>query len=138
MFELTQKIEHGSLTVEVTVRGESGFDTYVEKILFTRLFELVMGRTYAAADWWTPETQAVNELVPVINRTVTVSGIPVSWPNHKSDDKELCAAWEYLQKIPAPVWTAWTKLIKKASEPPGDPDLFPPETLTDSKKKTQP
>jgi hypothetical protein len=138
MFELTQTIEHGNLKVDVTVRAESGFDTYVEKILFTRLYQIVMGRDYQSADWWTPETQAVNELVPVINRTVVASGIPISWPNYKSDDKALCAAWEYLQQIPAPVWEAWAKLVKKANEPPGDSDLFPPEALPDSKKKTQP
>lgn len=137
MFELSQTIEHGSLKVDVTVRAESGFDTYVEKILFTRIYEVVIGHDYKSVEWWTPETQAINELVPVINRTVTVSGIPVAWPNYKSDDKALCAAWEYLQQIPAPVWEVWKQLVKKANEPPGDPDLFPPETLPDSKKKTQ-
>ena len=137
MFELSKTIKHGDLTIDITVRPETGFDTYVEKVMFNRIYELIMKRGYALADWWTPETQAINEMIPVINRTVTVTGIPIAWPNARSDDKEICAAWEYLKEIPGPAWEAWTALITKANEPPGDPDLVPPEALPESKKKTQ-
>ena len=134
--ELSKTLEFGSLKVAVTVRGKTGFDRYVENILFSRLYERVTGTPYSGDKWMTPETQAINQIVALINRTVAVSGLPIEWANASSDPEKLCASYEYLKQIPASIWDDWVDLVEEADKPPGDPDTLPPDKLSDDKKKT--
>jgi hypothetical protein len=96
---------------------------------------MATGQPYNGAEWWTPETQAVDELTAVINRTVSVTGLPVQWAKVGDDDKSLCDSYNYLKVMPYPLWDAWVNAIAEVDEPPGDPETAPPETLPDSKKK---
>lgn len=134
--KISQTIEHGSMTVKLTVRAAVGFDKYTERVLFRRLYTAVTGKAYTADDFGTPTVQALSDYTSLVNRTVSVEGLPLAFPTAESDDKELCAGFEYLREIPFLVYDRWLDALNKSDEPPGDPDLFPPDALADDKKKT--
>lgn len=136
MHKISQTIEHGTMTVKLTVRAAVGFDKYTERALFRRLYTIVTGKVYTAEDFNTPQVQALSDYTSLVNRTVLVEGLPIPFPTLESDDKELCAGFEYLREIPFKVYDKWLDALNKSDEPPGDPDLAPPEALPEDKKKT--
>lgn len=136
-YKISQTIEHGSMTVKLTVRAAVGFDKYTERVLFRRLYTIVTGNPYTAQDYNTPLVQALLDYTSLVNRTVSVEGLPLSFPTAESDDKSLCAGFEYLREIPYMVYDKWLGALNKSDEPPGDPELFPPETLTEEQKKAK-
>jgi hypothetical protein len=137
MMEITRTITHNELSVTITARSEAAFDLYVERVLLTRLCKMITGAEYSLDNWWTFDMQALNQFVPAINRTVSITGLPMQWPTATSPDAELCVGYEYLKQMPLPIWEGWLELITDANSAPGDPDLFPPESLTDKQKKAK-
>jgi hypothetical protein len=138
MHKISQTIEHGSMVVKLTVRGATGWDKYEERVLFRRLYTMVTGNaTYTGDDFMTVKIQALSDYTSLVTRTVLAEGLPIPFPTPESDDKALCAGFEYLREIPIKVYEQWLKLLEKADEPPGDPDLFPPDNLTDGQKKAK-
>src|SRR5687767_10347472 len=97
--QLTKELAHGKQVVTVTVRAASGWDSYQERILFRRVYTMITGNeTYTGADYWTAEVQALNDFVEMVNRTVSVTGLPISWPTPQSSEKDLCAGFEYIKE----------------------------------------
>lgn len=136
MPQLTKELERGNLVVQVTVRSATGWDSYQERVLFRQVYTMVTGKeNYTGVDYWTPEVQALNDFVELVNRTVSVSGLPIVWPTPQSSEKDLCAGFEYIKQIPLTIFQAWKNMLDDVDKAPGDPDLFPPEELTEEQKK---
>jgi len=140
---LTKTITYGEHTVELTVRGESGMDSFIERSIFRRIYKAVKGVEYSKnADFWSPEVQAISTLVEMINRTESVAGLPEDWATAGGDDDALRTAYALLEQLPSAITAPWIELLEEASKPPGDPALFPPKDLSaedkgnpDSQKK---
>lgn len=139
--QLTKELQHGTgkntLTVQVTVRSATAWDKYQEQILFHHMWRMITGRDYAIADYASVESRALNDFVEVVNRTVAAIGLPISWPTPQSNEKDLCAGFDYLKQLPLSIYNDWLRLLDEVERAPGDADLFPPEDLTDEQKKVQ-
>lgn len=133
--QLTKELQHGKLTVQITVRAAAGWDRYQELVLFRHVWRMITGREYAAEDYASIESQVLNDFVELVNRTVSISGLPIVWPSPQSSEKELCDGFEYIKQIPLSIYNGWLRLLEDVEKAPGDPDLFPPDDLTDDQKK---
>lgn len=134
---LTRDLQHGRIATTITVRSAAGWDRYQEAVLFRHVWRMVTGRDYSAEDIGGIESRALNDFVELVNRTVSISGLPIVWPTPQSGEKDLCAGFEYIKEIPLVIYNGWLQMLVDVEAAPGDPELFPPEHLSTEQKKAE-
>lgn len=134
---LTKDLQHGKLTATITVRSAAGWDRYQEAVLFRHAWRMVTGRDYSAEDIGGVESRALNDFVELVNRTVSISGLPIQWPTPQSSEKDLRIGYEYIKEIPLSIYNRWLQMLVDVETVPGDPELFPPEHLSTEQKKAK-
>lgn len=134
----TKRVAWGNIAI--TVREETGLDTFQEPHFFWRVVALIHGAGIQhSSELELFEMQRINSLVTLINRTTEINGdLGLKWPDTKGSDEEIKAAYHSLDNLPGGLIRKWRDAINEISvEPMGDPDLAPPEHLDPKKKETE-
>lgn len=134
----TKRVAWGNIAI--TVREETGLDTFQEPHFFWRIVGIVHGANIQhSSELEAYESHRISSLVTLINRTIEIEGdLGLKWPDIKGSDNEIKAAYESLDNLPGSLIRKWRDAINEISvEPMGDPDLAPPEHLDKKKEETK-
>lgn len=126
--------------IAITVREETGLDTFKEPQLYWRIVEAIHGDGINySSQLETSENLRINGLVVMLSRTTQIEGdLGFEWPHIDCQKEALIMAYHSLETMPGGLVRKWHKTIMEVSiEPMGDPDLAPPEHLSTKKKETQ-
>lgn len=134
----TKRVVWGNIAI--TVREEVGKDTFKEPHFFWRIVGLIHGANIQHSTELEPyESSLISSLATLINRTCEIEGdIGLKWPDINGTDEEIRAAYRAVDTLPGGLIRKWRDAITDISvEPMGDPDLAPPEHLSEKKKEIE-
>lgn len=120
--------EHDGL--KITLRPHTGRDVLWWRVIFGKL-----DTKASDFDFW---LEAFQTLVSILTQTVSVEGdLGFTLPAPSADVDTLKAAADKLLER-WDLWKRWEDALRQVDTPVNDPDLLPPERLTDGQKKATP
>jgi len=123
--------------IAVTVREESGLDTFKEPHLFWDVVKAVYEKDMEYQDIPLVERNKLQEFTAMISRTVCIEGnLGFEWPKADSPKEALKVGFEGLDMLAGGLVRLWRNAINELTVAPmGDPELAPASTLSDKKKE---
>lgn len=133
----TKRVSWGNISI--TVREENGLDTFREPHLFWEVVRAIYGKELDYADIPPMERTKLNRIVPMINRTIEIEGdLGFVWPNANADVSGFKCAYEQIDNLAGGLVRIWHDAIETLMQAPmGDPELAPPNSVDETKKKSK-
>lgn len=112
----------------ITVHTQTGRDYLDAQIVQVRLGAITMQdvrqRIY------------VNRFSEAYSQSTVEGELGFEWPESPVDEVQLQIAFEGWLNLPGSVMEQWLNTLELVNTPPNDPDLLPPEQVSEAKKKT--
>ena len=120
-------------TARITVREPVGWDQMDGLHLYRHLYSLgIPTEDTAGAIEYNRREIFINAVL----RSTIEGDLDFPWVAPDSTTQEFCVAYEAFGQQPVTLVQTWVAALTETANGIGDPELAPPETLTDAKKKT--
>lgn len=114
---------------DITVRARTGMDVIRVRMLFRQIVPDVSDPDY---DFW---VIVAPTFVDMVQRSTVKGSLGFTWPKAGDDAEKLRKAAKALLEQDSTLFLTWEEQLSEVNEIPNDPDLRPPDMLTEEQKK---